>query len=168
MATVSVRYIVNDVDVAIDFYCSQLGFRQRSCIRPRLSRCSRAAISAWCSARQVTRAVAVRSCPMAPDPNRVGGIGSRSRGVGSGRHGPVLRDAGAHFRNDIVTGIGGRQVLVDDPSGNPVELFEPILPEPCVTDAQPGQAAFAGLWLVSRIVESFPSRTSGCPILGTW
>jgi hypothetical protein len=40
-----------------------------------------------------------------------------------------LRKAGAHFRNDIVTGVGGKQVIVDDPSGNPVELFEPILSE---------------------------------------
>ena len=40
-----------------------------------------------------------------------------------------LREAGVHFRNDIVTGVGGKQILLDDPSGNPVELFEPILPE---------------------------------------
>jgi hypothetical protein len=41
----------------------------------------------------------------------------------------ALRDAGVHFRNDIVTGVGGKQILLDDPSGNPVELFEPTLPE---------------------------------------
>jgi hypothetical protein len=41
----------------------------------------------------------------------------------------ALRTAGVHFRNDIVTGVGGKQVLIDDPSGNPVELFEPVLPE---------------------------------------
>ena len=41
----------------------------------------------------------------------------------------ALRAAGVHFRNEIVTGVGGKQILVDDPSGNPVELFEPILPE---------------------------------------
>ena len=40
-----------------------------------------------------------------------------------------LRKAGAHFRNDIVIGVGGKQILVDDPSGNPIELFEPILAE---------------------------------------
>jgi catechol 2,3-dioxygenase-like lactoylglutathione lyase family enzyme len=40
-----------------------------------------------------------------------------------------LREHGARFRNDIVTGVGGRQILVEDPSGNPVELFEPTLPE---------------------------------------
>jgi catechol 2,3-dioxygenase-like lactoylglutathione lyase family enzyme len=40
-----------------------------------------------------------------------------------------LRRAGAHFRNDIVTGVGGKQIIVDDPSGNPVELFQPLLSE---------------------------------------
>jgi hypothetical protein len=41
----------------------------------------------------------------------------------------ALRKEGVWFRNDIVTGVGGKQILVDDPSGNPVELFEPIRPE---------------------------------------
>jgi catechol 2,3-dioxygenase-like lactoylglutathione lyase family enzyme len=41
----------------------------------------------------------------------------------------ALRQAGVRFRNDIVTGVGGKQVLIEDPSGNPVELFEPTLPE---------------------------------------
>jgi hypothetical protein len=41
----------------------------------------------------------------------------------------VLRQEGIHFRNDIVTGVDGRQILLEDPSGNPVELFEPSLPE---------------------------------------
>jgi catechol 2,3-dioxygenase-like lactoylglutathione lyase family enzyme len=40
-----------------------------------------------------------------------------------------LRKAGVHFRNDVVTGVGGKQILLDDPSGNPIELFEPTLPE---------------------------------------
>ena len=40
----------------------------------------------------------------------------------------TLRASGARFRNDIVTGVGGKQVLIEDPSGNPIELFEPILP----------------------------------------
>jgi hypothetical protein len=40
-----------------------------------------------------------------------------------------LEQAGAHFRNDIVHGVGGKQILIDDPSGNPVELFEPTKPE---------------------------------------
>lgn len=41
----------------------------------------------------------------------------------------ALRDAGAHFRNDIVVGVGGKQILLEDPSGNPIELFEPTRPE---------------------------------------
>jgi len=41
----------------------------------------------------------------------------------------ALRQAGAHFRNQIVTGVGGKQIIVEDPSGNPVELFEPTIPE---------------------------------------
>jgi catechol 2,3-dioxygenase-like lactoylglutathione lyase family enzyme len=40
-----------------------------------------------------------------------------------------LRNVGAHFRNDIVTGIGGKQILVEDPSGNPIELFQPTRQE---------------------------------------
>lgn len=40
-----------------------------------------------------------------------------------------LRASGAHFRNDVVIGVGGKQILLEDPSGNPVELFEPALPE---------------------------------------
>jgi len=40
-----------------------------------------------------------------------------------------LRSAGVHFRNQIVTGVGGKQIILDDPSGNPIELFEPLLPE---------------------------------------
>jgi len=41
----------------------------------------------------------------------------------------TLRKYGAHFRNDIVVGVGGKQILLEDPSGNPIELFEPTLPE---------------------------------------
>jgi hypothetical protein len=45
----------------------------------------------------------------------------------------VLRKAGVHFRNQIVTGVGGKQILLDDPSGNPIELFEPTLREAALT-----------------------------------
>lgn len=41
----------------------------------------------------------------------------------------ALRNAGAHFRNEIVIGVGGKQIILDDPSGNPIELFEPTIPE---------------------------------------
>ena len=49
-----------------------------------------------------------------------------------------LHRAGAHFRNEIVSGVGGKQILVEDPSGNPIELFEPTIPEARL-DARPGQ-----------------------------
>jgi hypothetical protein len=45
----------------------------------------------------------------------------------------TLRNAGARFRNDIVKGVGGNQILLDDPSGNPIELFEPTVPEAKLT-----------------------------------
>jgi catechol 2,3-dioxygenase-like lactoylglutathione lyase family enzyme len=48
----------------------------------------------------------------------------------------TLRAQGAHFRNDIVTGVGGKQILLEDPSGNPIELFEPILPEASLRKAE--------------------------------
>jgi catechol 2,3-dioxygenase-like lactoylglutathione lyase family enzyme len=48
----------------------------------------------------------------------------------------TLRKAGARFRNEIVTGVGGKQILVEDPSGNPIELFEPILPEARLNSAR--------------------------------
>jgi hypothetical protein len=41
----------------------------------------------------------------------------------------TLRSAGARFRNDVVTGVGGRQIILEDPSGNPIELFEPLIAE---------------------------------------
>ncbi|MGH3408291.1 MAG: VOC family protein [Streptosporangiaceae bacterium] len=48
-----------------------------------------------------------------------------------------LRSSGARFRSDVVTGTGGRQILVEDPSGNPVELFEPVLPEARLSPPRP-------------------------------
>jgi len=41
----------------------------------------------------------------------------------------LLRSAGVRFRNEIVTGVGGKQIIVEDPSGNPIELFQPLVPE---------------------------------------
>ena len=47
-----------------------------------------------------------------------------------------LRKADVHFRNDIVTGVGGKQILLDDPSGNPIELLAPTLPEASLSSAE--------------------------------
>ena len=66
---------------------------------------------------------------MEPFPRREAGTASCSRWRTWTPWSSSLREAGAHFRNEIVTGVGGKQILLDDPSGNPIELFEPLLPE---------------------------------------
>lgn len=128
MATVSVRYIVHDVDAAIAFYCEHLGFREEMHPAPVFAMLSRGDLRLVLSAPgggpgggQAMPDGAI------PEP---GGWNRFSIEV-SDLEATVdaLRTAGAHFRNDIVSGVGGRQILLDDPSGNPVELFEPSLAE---------------------------------------
>ena len=75
------------------------------------------------------RAEEVRPCRTAQSRRRVVGTASPSKSRISSETVETLRSSGARFRNDIVTGVGGKQILVEDPSGNPVELFEPILEE---------------------------------------
>ena len=128
MATVQVRYIVHDVDAAIAFYCTHLGFREVMHPAPAFAMLSRGDL---------------RLVLSAPNPSAGGGQsmpdGQVQKPGGWNRFAVEvddlettverLRKAGVHFRNDIVTGVGGKQILVDDPSGNPVELFQPTLPE---------------------------------------
>ena len=133
MATVSVRYIVNDVDAAIEFYCTQLGFHEDMHPAPTFAMLSRGDLRLVLSAPS-SEGGGGQTMPDGTRPEP-GGWNRFSLEV-SDLAGTVraLRDAGVHFRNDIVTGIGGKQILVDDPSGNPVELFEPGLPEARLTD----------------------------------
>jgi len=128
MAMVTVRYIVDDVDAAIDFYCRHLGFHEL--MHP-------AATFALLVRDDLRLALSVPSGeggggqPM-PDGTfpAPGGWNRFSLEVPDlAAAVDSLRTAGVRFRNDIVTGVGGRQVLLDDPSGNPVELFEPVLRE---------------------------------------
>lgn len=128
MATVSVRYIVNDVDAAIDFYCRQLGFHEDMHPAPTFAMLSlgdlRLVLSAPGGGPGGGQAMADGTKPEPGGWNRfqleVADLETTVQ---------RLRDDGASFRNDIVTGVGGKQILVEDPAGNPVELFEPILPE---------------------------------------
>lgn len=128
MATVSVRYIVNDVDAAIGFYCGQLGFREVMHPAPTFAMLShgelRLVLSAPGGGPGGGGAMPDGTLPTPGGWNRfqleVEDIEATVT---------ALRSAGADFRNDIVTGVGGKQVLVEDPSGNPVELFEPIIAE---------------------------------------
>jgi len=128
MASVSVRYIVHDVDAAIDFYSRHLGFHEDMHPAPTFAMLSRGdlrlVLSAPSGAGGGGQAMPDGTMPEPGGWNRFALEVSDLAGMVE-----ALRDAGVHFRNEIVTGVGGRQILLDDPSGNPVELFEPILPE---------------------------------------
>ncbi|MDQ2874897.1 MAG: VOC family protein [Actinomycetota bacterium] len=128
MATVSVRYIVNDVDEAISFYCEQLGFTEDMHPAPTFAMLSkgdlRLVLSAAGGGPGGGQAMPDGTLPQPGGWNRFTiEVSDLAATVAK------LRRGGARFRNDIVTGVGGRQTLLEDPSGNPVELFEPILPE---------------------------------------
>jgi catechol 2,3-dioxygenase-like lactoylglutathione lyase family enzyme len=128
MTTVSVRYIVNDVDTAIAFYCQHFGFHEDMHPAPTFAMLSRGDLRLVLSAPSG----AGGGGQAMPDGTRPepGGWNRFSLEVSDlAETVEELRKAGVHFRNDIVTGVGGKQILLDDPSGNPVELFEPILPE---------------------------------------
>jgi catechol 2,3-dioxygenase-like lactoylglutathione lyase family enzyme len=128
MATVSVRYIVRDVDAAIEFYCGQLGFNEVMHPAPTFAMLARGdlrlVLSAPGGGPGGGQGMPDGSMPEPGGWNRfqleVADLGSMVES---------LRDAGTHFRNEIVEGVGGRQILVEDPSGNPVELFEPTRDE---------------------------------------
>jgi catechol 2,3-dioxygenase-like lactoylglutathione lyase family enzyme len=128
MATVTVRYMVHDVDDAIAFYCRHLGFHEDMHPAPTFAMLSRGdlrlVLSAPGSAGGGGQAMPDGTQPEPGGWNRFSLEVSDLAGMVES-----LRTAGVHFRNDVVTGVGGRQILLDDPSGNPVELFEPILPE---------------------------------------
>jgi catechol 2,3-dioxygenase-like lactoylglutathione lyase family enzyme len=126
MATV--RYIVNDVDAAIAFYCEHLGFHEVMHPAPAFAMLLRddlrLTLSAPGGGPGGGQAMPDGTLPEPGGWNRISLEVSDLEAVVE-----RLRGAGVQFRNEIVTGIGGKQILVDDPSGNPVELFEPIIPE---------------------------------------
>jgi catechol 2,3-dioxygenase-like lactoylglutathione lyase family enzyme len=128
MATVSVRYIVHDVDAAIAFYTRHLGFTEVMHPAPAFAMLSRddlrLVLSAPGGGPGGGQAMPDGRVPTPGGWNRFSIEVSDLNGMVE-----KLRAAGVRFRNEIVAGIGGRQVLAEDPSGNPVELFEPTLPE---------------------------------------
>ncbi len=127
MATVQVRYIVTDVDKALEFYRDRLGFQELMHPAPAFAMLQRGDLRLALSA-----------------PNPAGGGGQpmpdgRAQQPGGWNRFAIevddieaevarLRQAGATFRNDVVTGVGGKQILLEDPSGNPIELFQPTIP----------------------------------------
>ena len=124
MASVSVRYIVNDVDAAAAFYTAHLGFKTEMKPAPGFAMLSRGELRLLLS----TPGGGGGAGQTMPDGRRPapGGWNRIQLEVDDLAHVvEALRDAGARFRNDIVVGRGGKQVLVDDPSGNCIELFQP-------------------------------------------
>ena len=128
MASVSVRYIVDDVEAAIAFYCGELDFHQVMHPAPTFAMLDRGELRLVLSAPS-GRGGGGQAMPdgTKPEPggwNRflieVADITDRVR---------LLRQHGVHFRNEIVDGVGGKQILLEDPSGNPIELFQPSIPE---------------------------------------
>lgn len=119
---VNVRYIVDDVDAAVTFYTTHLGFRVLTNFAPTFADVARGHLRLLLSGRTSSAGRAM-SDGRQPEPggwNRIHLIVDDI--VGETER---LRAEGLEFRNDIITGPGGSQVLVDDPSGNPVELFQP-------------------------------------------
>ena len=122
MTTVNVRYMVDDVDAAVAFYTTHLGFTLISKTAPAFADVARGDLRLLLSGPTSSA-----GRPM-PDGHRPAPGGwNRIHLVVEGLSAEVdrLRAAGVHFRNDIVTGPSGSQILLDDPSGNPIELFQP-------------------------------------------
>ena len=132
MSGIQVRYIVTDINASIDFYTENLGFRLEMHPSPAFAMLS------------LENLRLVLSKPN----NSAGGgqvmhDGKQQSPGGWNRFGievedlagkvETLRKRGVHFRSDIINGVGVKQVIIEDPSGNPVELFEPIIPESHLT-----------------------------------
>ena len=128
MAKVQVRYIVNNVDEAIQFYTKHLGFKLEMHPAPPFAMLSRNDLRLVLSAYNPA---AGGGQPMPGGIQQTPGGWNRFAIEVDNIAAVVeaLQNAGVHFRNNIVSGVGGKQIIVDDPSGNPVELFEPVLQE---------------------------------------
>ncbi len=119
---VNVRYMVDDVDTAIEYYTNHLGFELRTSAAPAFADVTRGNLRLLLSgpASSAGRPMPDGTKPAPGGWNRVHLIvADIATEVAR------LRDAGVSFRNDIVTGPGGSQILLEDPSGNVVELFQP-------------------------------------------
>jgi len=125
---VQVRYIVTDVEAAIAFYTQRLGFHLDMHPAPPFAMLSRGELRLVLS---IPNPRGGGGQPMPDGRNQEPGGWNRFSIEVDDLDSLVkkLRKGGARFRNEIVTGVGGKQIILEDPSGNPIELFEPIIPE---------------------------------------
>jgi catechol 2,3-dioxygenase-like lactoylglutathione lyase family enzyme len=120
--TVNIRYMVDDVEQAVGFYTHLFGFELLSSAAPAFADLRRGGLRLLLSG---PKSSAGRPMPDGRQP--APGGWNRIHFVVDDIQGEVerLREAGVAFRNDVITGPGGSQVVLDDPSGNPIELFQP-------------------------------------------
>lgn len=120
---VSVRYLVDDVDAALEFYTTHLGFTELTSFPPAFADVVRGNLRLLLSGptSSAGRPMPDGRTPHAGGWNRIHLIVDDIRAETA-----RLRGEGVEFRSDIVTGPGGAQIVLDDPSGNPVELFQPV------------------------------------------
>ena len=117
---VSVRYIVDDVEAAVDFYTAHLGFTVRHRAGQAFADVVRGNLRLLVSGASSSGARATPEANATPGRNRIHLVLDDFDGEVQ-----QLRDAGLEFSSDVVSGPGGRQILLADPAGNLVELFEP-------------------------------------------
>ena len=127
--TVNVRYMVDDVDAAVSFYTTHLGFTLISNSAPAFADVIRGRLRLLLSGPTSS---AGRAMPDGREPGPGGWNRIHLIVDDIAAETQRLRAAGLPFRNDIITGPGGSQVLFEDPSGNPIELFQPRAPQPPV------------------------------------
>jgi catechol 2,3-dioxygenase-like lactoylglutathione lyase family enzyme len=118
----TVRYLVHDVDASVAFYTQHLGFELRQQFAPAIAIVARGDLTLWLAG---PTASAARPMPDGRRPEPGGWNRFVIEVAELARFVEELERDGVTFRNDIVTGPGGRQILCEDPSGNVVELFEP-------------------------------------------
>jgi catechol 2,3-dioxygenase-like lactoylglutathione lyase family enzyme len=119
---VNVRYMVDDVPAAIDFYTTHLGFTVLTQAGPAFADVKRGNLRLLLSGPTSS---AGRPMPDGQQPAAGGWNRIHLLVDDIAAEVARLRAAGVSFRNDVVTGPGGKQILIDDPSGNPIELFQP-------------------------------------------